>query len=189
MRHRIFIAINLPENIRKKLAGFEAEWPSLPARWTKGLNLHITLIFLGYLNDEELLEVCRLTKKAAERNPGFQVAFTKICYGPAGKTPPRMVWAVGKKSPEFSILRDDLEKTFLQSEKVSFSREEKSFSPHITLARIRRWDWRKIEPEERLNIDKDVSLVFDVDSIEVMESESKKGGPVYTIIESHNLKT
>jgi 2'-5' RNA ligase len=192
MRHRIFLAINLPENIKKKLSGYESKWPELPARWTKVNNIHITLVFLGYLGDEELVEVSRITKEVASRSSPFQVVLNKICYGPVnegGDRPPRMVWAVGEKSEEFSGLREELEKSFVQSDKVRFSKEERTFSPHITLARISQWEWRKIEPEERPEIKEDISLVFDVNSIEIMESELKRGGPKYTILESHNLKT
>ncbi|MBI4101693.1 MAG: RNA 2',3'-cyclic phosphodiesterase, partial [Candidatus Nealsonbacteria bacterium] len=51
MRHRIFLAINLPENVKKKLADFKSKWPDLPCRWTKAENLHITLVFLGSVSD------------------------------------------------------------------------------------------------------------------------------------------
>ena len=60
MRHRIFIAINLPEDIKKKLTDYQAKWLELPCRWTKKENLHITLMFLGYLSDEELLEILKI---------------------------------------------------------------------------------------------------------------------------------
>ena len=49
MSNRIFIAVNLPENVKKKLAEYEENWLDLPIRWTKKENLHITLVFLGYL--------------------------------------------------------------------------------------------------------------------------------------------
>ncbi len=179
MRHRIFIAINLPENIKKKLADYQKRWPEMPIRWTKPGNIHITLAFLGYINDEELLETCKTVKEMALRHSVFSVNLNKICYGPPQKMPPRMIWAVGEKSEDFTSLRDDLDKSLS---------ENREFSPHITLGRIRKWEWQRIEPEERPEVQEDISLSFSVNSIEVMESQLKKGGPEYTILESVPLK-
>lgn len=187
-RHRVFIAVNLPEDIKKKLADYQFKWPELPCRWTKKENLHITLIFLGYLSDEELFEVCKITKEVASRNRLFSINLTKICYAPPKKMPPKMIWAVGEKSAEFTALRGGLEKSLTFSEGVRFSPEERAFSPHITLGRIRQWEFRTINPEERPIVDTDIFLSFEVNSIEVMESRLKKGGAEYTILESCNLK-
>jgi len=189
MKRRIFIAINLPEDIKKKLADCQGKWPELPIRWTKKENLHITLVFLGYLNDEELLEVCKITKEVASRNQSFSVNLNKICYGPPKKMPPRMVWVEGEKSEEFTSLREDLEKSLMTSGEVHFSSEKRAFSPHITSGRIKTWEFRQIEPEERPEISEEISLVFPVNSIEVMESELKKGGSEYIILEPCPLKS
>ncbi len=189
MKHRVFIAINLPEGIKKKLVGYQGEWPELPIRWTKKENLHITLIFLGYLSDEELLEVCKITKEVASRNRSFSINLNKIYYGPPKKLPPRMVWVEGEKSQEFTSLKDDLEKSLTTSGEVHFAAENRAFSPHITLGRIRTWEWRQIEPEERPEVDIEINLSFEVNSIEVMESELKRGGSAYTILESCQLKS
>jgi len=187
MRHRIFIAINLPEEIKKKLIDCQKKWPELPIRWTKKENLHITLIFLGYLSDEELLEICKITKEIALRNQPFLINLNKICYGPPKKLPPRMVWVEGEKSREFTVLKDDIEKSLVTSERVNFSPENRVFSPHITLGRIRVWEFRQIEPEERPEVDEEIDLNFEVNSIEVMESQLKRGGVEYTILESASL--
>lgn len=185
---RIFIAINLPKDIIKKLSSFYDKWQSLPARWTRPENLHITLVFIGYAQDDAIAEVCKATKKVAESHKPFFIDLNKICYGPLNKQEsPRMVWAVGEKSEEFSLLRDDIEKELLDSQKIRFLSEAREFSPHITLARINQWDWKKIEPEERPLIDEDIDLSFDVSSIEVMESELKKGGPRYSVLGSYEL--
>ncbi len=181
-RRRIFIAINLPENIKKKLAEYQAKWPELPIRWVKSENLHITLDFIGYIGDEELLEICKITKEVASRHPSFLVNLFEICYGPTDKKLPRMTWAIGEKSEEFASLKDDLDKSLTISEK-------RQFSPHITLGRIRQWEWQRIEPEERPAVDEDINLSFSVDSIEVMESILKKRGPEYIILESYDLRT
>ena len=188
MRHRIFIAINLPENIKKKLAEYQNKWPELPIRWTRPDNIHITLAFLGYIKDEELLEISKITREAASRHISFFVNLNKICYGPSGKIPPLMIWAVGEKSEEFASLKNDLDKLLSDSENSGFSSEKREFFPHITLGRIRKWEWQRIEPEERPKVDEEINLSFSVDSIEIMESVLKKGGPKYAILESSLLK-
>lgn len=180
-KRRVFIAINLPDNIKKKLAGYREKWPEMPIRWTKQDNIHITLAFLGYIADEELINICESVKEVASKNSSFSVDLFKICYGPTDKKPPRMVWAMGEKSEEFASLKDDLDKSLAISEK-------RQFSPHITLGRIRKWEWQRIEPEERSEVDEEIGLSFSVDSIELMESVLKRGGPEYTTLESYNLK-
>lgn len=191
-RHRIFVAINLPEEIKKELdkirekfALSQNEYSGEWAKWTAKDNLHITLEFLGYLTDEEVGEVCLAVKEVAERHSYFSLSLNRVSYGPPKKIPPKMIWAEGEKSKELADLRQDLEKSLMQ--KVSFVPENRSFAPHITLARISAWAWKGIEPEERPEINESIDLLFTVESIEVMESELHRGGPHYTILESHAL--
>ena len=179
-RRRIFIAINLPEDIKCELERCQKEinW----AKWTTKDNLHITLEFLGYLTAQELGEVCMIAKEVAKRRKPFSINLNKIVYGPPEKLPPRMIWAIGEKSKELAELKQDLQKHLSDN-----GSEPRNLSPHITLARINEWEWKKIEPEERPEISEELDLVFTVESIEVMESELKRGGPQYAILESHIL--
>ena len=189
MRHRIFIAINLPGDIKKRLSDYRFKWPELPCHWTKRENLHITLIFLGYLNDEELLDIIKTIQEVVSQNSSFSINLNKIIYGPP-KKPPRMVWIEGEKSQELADLQNDLENA-LASSKTSMnenSSEIRPYSPHITLGRIKTWEFRKIEPDERPEISEEISLIFPVESIEIMESQLKKTGPEYNILESCPLK-
>ena len=169
MKRRIFIAINLPENIKSRLSSYRDKWPDLPVRWTKKENLHITLEFLGYLIDEELMELFQKTKELALKNKSFSIRLNKICYGPPAKNSqqraPRMVWVTGEKTKEFNLL------------------------PHITLGRLKTWQWRQIEPEERPEVNEEIDLTFEVNSIEIMESVLKRTGPEYIILESCSLKS
>lgn len=190
MRHRIFIAINLPEDLKKELTSFQKKWPELPCRWTKKENLHITLFFLGYLLEEQLLEVLRITNEVVSRNSSFSINLNKIYYGPPKKMPPRMVWAEGEKSKELEKLQKDLENSLLRFSIEGIKKpENRPYIPHITLGRIRAWEFRQIEPEERPQIEEDISLSFKVNSIEIMESQLKRGGAEYTILESFELKS
>jgi 2'-5' RNA ligase len=199
-RHRIFVAINLPQDVKKELFACSEKYAELfrslsdresstksgPAKWTEKDNLHITLEFLGNLTEEEMGEVCLAVKGAAEKHASFSLSLNQILYGPPKKIPPKFIWATGEKSKELSLLRQDLEDSLI--EKVRFVPENRTFAPHITLARINAWEWKGIEPEERPEINENIDLIFTVESIEVMESEMARGGPVYTIIESHQLK-
>jgi len=185
-RHRVFIAISLPEEIKRELYKYYDKWPELPAKWTSKDNLHITLEFLGDLTDVEIADTCKIVGEVAKKHGCFSISLNKILYGPPKKVPPRMVWVEGEKSNELADLKGDLQELLL--EKVSFKPEGKSFSPHITLARISEWEFKKFDLDERPEVNEDIDLTFTAESIEVMESELKRGGPVYIILESHQLK-
>ncbi len=188
-RHRIFVAINLPDDVKRELASYAKKCPELPAKWVARDNLHITLEFLGALTEEEMGEVCLATKDVAKRHSSFSLNINQILYGPEKlkpNQPPKMVWASGEKLKELSELKNDLQGALL--EKIRFRPEERVFKPHITLARIGAFAWRQIEPEEMPEVNENIDLLFTVESIEVMESEMKKDGPIYTVLESHNLR-
>jgi len=189
MRQRIFIAINLPEGIKKKLVDYQSKWLELPIRWTKKENLHITLLFLGYLNDQQLLETCKIIKEVAARNLPFSINLERVCYAPPGKILPRMVWVKGEKSEELGKLQKDLENSLLTTSIKAGETEIRPYTPHITLGRIRAWQFRQIEPEERPEVSEEISLNFPVNSIEVMESQLKRGGAEYVVLESAPLRT
>ena len=157
MRHRIFIAINLPEEIKEELFNYqnrfedEGGW----ARWTKKDNLHITLEFLGYVDDKDMAKVLEKTQNFALKTTAFSVKLDKIDYFPNTEEP-KYIFATGD-------------------------------GYHVTLARIKEWQWRRIDPEERPVAEEDISLEFQVSSIEVMESVLKRSGSEYTILRSYKL--
>jgi len=102
-----------------------------------------------------------------------------------------MIWAIGEKSEKFASLKDDLEKSLSDFPEIrqdsSVNGKQRKFSPHITLGRIKQWEWRRIEPEEIPAVEKDINLSFSVNSIKIMESVLKRKGPEYTILETYNL--
>jgi 2'-5' RNA ligase len=184
-KHRIFIAINLPEDIKKELGLYAEKWPELPAKWTYRDNLHITVEFLGDLTDEELSDACKITGEVARRHTPFSLILNKVLYGPEKKLFPRMVWVQGEKSEELTDLKNELQEYLV--EKIKFRPDEKIISAHITLARISEWEFKKLDIDERPEINEDIDLPFTVESIEVVESKLTREGPKYTILESHIL--
>lgn len=186
MLHRIFIAINLPDDIRKDLLSWKERWQELPAKWAEGKNLHVTLCFLGSTSDKELEEVHKICKEVTEKHQPFSFSFKKIMYGPT-EANPRMIWLVGERSEKLSILQEDLADALRNSPNLHPTPEERAFSPHITLARLREWALRRIDPEERPSVNEEVEYRVDVKSIEVMESKLKRSGPEHTILQTYPL--
>lgn len=177
MKRRIFVAINVPEDVKKELANYQAKWPELPVKWAKPDNLHLTLVFLGYVPDEELPKILQIVEETVERHKSFAIDLTKVRYGPPNKMPPRLVWIEGEKSEQLAKLQNDLEKSLGAA-------ETRPYAPHLTLGRIRQIEFRQMESEERPNVNEEISLSFNVNSVEAMESQLKRGGAEYNILES-----
>lgn len=172
---RIFIAINLPESVKKQLLAYREKWRELPAKWTAPENLHLTLAFLGNTSDQELAEVCSAMKQIGKRHSPFKLEIAHLQYGP-DKERPRMIWAIVEKTPKLLALQKDIETTVGQS-------EDMPFSPHLTLARLKAFELQRMELEELPEVNEAISLTFEVNSVEIMESTLKRSGAQYTIVQ------
>jgi 2'-5' RNA ligase len=181
-RNRIFIAINLPSEIKQELISYQRKWQDLPVRWTKKENLHLTLIFLGYIADDELLEILEKTRKIVKSHQSFLMYFNKIYLGPPDKTP-RMFWVEGQKSEELFLLKKELEEEMGEAQS---KRGGRGFRLHITLGRIKMIEWQRLQKKPK--VEEDISITVPVNSIEVMESHLKPDGPDYLVLESIPLE-
>lgn len=180
--HRVFIAINLPDHIKQKLFKWQQDWNMLPVHWTKKPSLHITLVFIGSVTDDQMLEICQLARQIGAKHQSFEIKLKQICLGPPNR-PPRMIWVEGEKNLALAKLKDDLENSLVNLAKSGFNKKEaRAFAPHITLARIKQGEWRQLSPQP--SIAKEIDLVFPVESIEVMESQLLRSGAEYTVLES-----
>lgn len=199
MKKRIFISIGLPEKIKNKIAEFQDETDRSfsyscglsPIKWTKKDNLHITLFFVGYLEINDLVGVFDIVEKVAAEFNAFDLKLESMAYAPKGKFPPKMVWVNAEKSEYLAKLQKQLETALLSNPNIILENEEgsnRNFSAHITAGRIVQWQFAKMEREEMPDIEKNFSIGFTIRSIEVMESELKKGGAQYTILKSFNLE-
>ncbi|MFA6252451.1 MAG: RNA 2',3'-cyclic phosphodiesterase [Candidatus Paceibacterota bacterium] len=189
MRKRIFIAINLKEKIKNDLSENQKEIDQKfsyisdfsPIKWTKKENLHCTLLFIGEIDDMELLDIFRITENAVENVESFDLQITDMSYGPNSDNP-KMVWCNLEKTKELTGLQTCIERAILNN---GYNAEtDKKFTPHITLGRINQWQFKQIDLEERPDINKSLGYGFSVKSIEIMESFLKKGGAEYCILKS-----
>jgi len=193
MRHRIFLAINLPPHIKDKLEKYQIETakafndvsPKEVVRWIPKDNIHITLVFIGSVQEQALPHILKTTEEMLEGTTPFVVQIEDTVYGPPGKMPPRMIWLKIKKTDPLLEIQEKLSNALLTpSRKGGRKPRRRPYSPHITLGRIKKWEFKKIEPEDRPNIKKDLYSDFQVNSIEVMESKLKRSGAEYTVLQS-----
>jgi len=165
---RLFIAINLPESLKEKLELEKEKELGNAVKWVEKHNLHLTLAFLGSVKDEEIPFIIEKMEKAEKGS--FSLKLKKITYD---RIPPRLIWIELEKNERL--------------DKLAKSLNQKPFFGHITLGRVKTWAWKRIEPEERPQIAKELNFEFQVKSIELMESILKKQGPEYHILQSIKL--
>lgn len=177
-KRRVFLAVNLPQDVKQYFQKASQKFALPEVRLTPKDNLHFTLVFLGHISDDELLEIIAKTKAVSQRHRPFEIDFTKINFGPPGKTP-RMIWAEAEKNEKLALLKTELEDVlggFIQR------KENRAFRPHLTLARF---------PEGLLGLNNfqpfDIDLSVPIDSMEIMESVLKQNGVKYEVLESVKL--
>ncbi len=180
MRRKIFVSINLPERDKKRLACAIGEWRNLPVKWVRESNLHITLLFLGFIPDEDLLEICQKVARAAEHSEIMDLSFKKIEFAPHNGNP-KVIWLVGEASEGLKSLQENIEKAL-----GIFNSGKKKFRPHVTLGRIRAQKWTKLP--EKPTIEKKFSVNVAVESVDIMASDFSGDSQEYSTIESCLLK-
>jgi RNA 2',3'-cyclic 3'-phosphodiesterase len=143
-----FLAMRLPDSIKKDLhqARLEFEKSLTFKRWVHMEDYHITLAFLGFANQNQLIEIKDLVAKQLENEKIFSLTITKL--GTFGmETSPRIFWAGLEVSKELQDLR---EKVYTACGQAGFQLEKRPFHPHITLAR--KWDKEEKFRSEQLNV-------------------------------------
>lgn len=130
---RLFIAITPPEDVRERLAQVMGELKPLSRapRWVRSEGLHLTLKFLGKVDQLQLPQVMAALNDA-RASKALDLRFRGVGSFPKHDRP-RVIWAGIEDSGALSALAEALATRF---EPLGFRREEREFSPHITLARI-----------------------------------------------------
>lgn len=186
-RLRTFIALDLGQPIRERLTALQEQIARSGAtvKWVEADNLHVTLLFLGEVDQRDVIDVCRAVAKVAEGFKPFALRVEKTGAFPNLRRP-RIVWVgVGQGSREVCALHDALEKPLL--ELGCYRREERQYTPHITLGRIRT---EKPAPALETALRKQEAWQAGetrIDEVQVMASELTPSGPVYTVLSRAKL--
>lgn len=133
---RLFVAAELPAEVRARLAGLGGGVPG--AKWVPPENLHLTLRFIGEVAVPEVADI--MAALAQVRGAPMDVTLAEVGhYGPAARA--RVLWVGVERNPALVQLRDRIESSLVRA---GIEPEQRKFSPHITLARLKRAPARRI---------------------------------------------
>ena len=183
---RLFVALNLPESVRR--AVWEATAPlrdrDLPVKWVGPEGIHLTLKFLGEVEDAREAEVGDALHRSATGGKTLPLALDGFGVFPDYHRP-RVFWLGVAPEPGLELLQHGVEREF---EPLGFPTEGRPFRPHITLGRAAREararDFEGFEPA--LGALQFTETVL-VESVDLMRSTLQRSGAVYQVIHRERL--
>ena len=126
---RIFLGISIPNHIRSMLAGIQGGVPG--AKWVTPENYHITLKFIGDVNEVVKEDIAEALDELAF--PVFTISLQSIGIFTHGNDP-HHIWI--KPTPEVQIIKLNSKIENLLQTKASLKAETRKFTPHLTLAKM-----------------------------------------------------
>lgn len=177
---RTFIAVDLTQAVRAALDSEIARLTRvLPSpRWVNPEGMHLTLAFLGELDDAQLSDATAATIEAARQSRPFTLRLGSLgTFG--GPRSPQVLWVgVGGDVPQLLALQRTLAQAL---ESRGFPREVRPFSPHLTLARVK----GPLPPAEQAQLAQALAtpvptISWPVNEVLVMKSELARSGARYT---------
>jgi 2'-5' RNA ligase len=180
---RCFIAIELPEEAKRGLARLKKELERDEHKFVKWVDpggIHLTLKFLGNIPAKRVTEITEAMGKAAQGISQFHLEISGLGAFPSLRQA-RVFWiGIGGEVDKLSRLQQNIDSALTA---IGFTKEERPFVPHLTLARIR----QGASPPERRRFGELVgSTIFEdkyrteVRAINLMRSQLAPAGAIYT---------
>ena len=186
-RLRTFIAIELTKATRDRLVGLQNNLAkTVPeVKWVEPENLHLTLLFLGEVDERELPALCQAVDGVTQSLPAFSMT-----VGGAGCFPnprrPHVFWAgIVEGVQEVVTLHNALEPPLL--ELGCYRREDRKYTPHITLGRLRSDQSPTGLAAALAKLSTWQAGDTKVNEVHVMSSELSSDGPKYTVLSRAKL--
>jgi 2'-5' RNA ligase len=180
---RAFIAIEISPLIHSGLnqtaETLKRQLGKLPVKWVPVGNIHLTLKFLGDVSTNNLESLEDMLRNQAASHPSFQIQIGELGVFPSIRRP-NVIW-IGVQAPSEMF---DLQKGIdAEASHFGYPREERAFSPHLTLGRVARnasnEEARKIG--ELIGSMKIGSLGNQVvQSVNLYQSDLQPAGAIYT---------
>jgi RNA 2',3'-cyclic 3'-phosphodiesterase len=132
-RARLFVALDLPQDVRAGLVDWQRTALADPAlRIVRPEALHLTLVFLGYQNEKDARKIARTAFEIEAGAPAIELLSEPVGV-PRGKRP-RLI-ALAAHSEETVALQAQVEARLVEA--GFYEPEKRPFWPHLTVARVR----------------------------------------------------
>lgn len=186
---RCFIAIDIDEKIRAGIADLQKQLAAKvdikksDVKWVEPENIHLTLKFLGEVDDARIPEIRGITERVASTHNKFTLDIETVSS--FGGRSAKVVWVgAGKGADELLALQKDLDEHLTLA---GYPSEEREFSAHLTLCRVRN-PKAGIKLAEACKTFEDYSIgSISADALCVYQSQLTPAGPIYTLLVSHKL--
>jgi len=185
---RTFVAVPVNDQARDAVTSAEDDLRRAGAdvKWVEARNIHITLKFLGNVETGQLDQLQAALRSALAGVKPLEITLSGTGTFPSGKKHVRVVW-VG-----ITEGKQDLVKVAAAVEEgcagLGFAREERPFSPHLTIGRVRRESGQLAELAARVSGYQFNPLKVEIDRVNLMRSELSPKGPTYTVLETVALE-
>lgn len=134
---RLFVALPLPEAVKALLAAEQRRLAAHPGlagmRWSTPEQQHLTLVFLGEVDEARLPELARALAAASRRQPLLALATAGLGAFPSARRASVLWCGVAGDTEALAGLHDRL----TQQLRGFYRPEARGFKPHLTLARLR----------------------------------------------------
>ncbi|HJX91070.1 MAG TPA: RNA 2',3'-cyclic phosphodiesterase [Pyrinomonadaceae bacterium] len=184
---RVFCAIELSSVVRsgiqKHVDFLRHAAPEVQASWSRIENIHLTIKFFGSVATDRVPLISTAASRTASSFHPFTISISKAGVFPR-MSQPRVVWiGVDDRKAMLAELQQRFE---LECSANGFEKETRSFSPHLTIARIRKPAGARAlaEANQQLGFEPESLLV---EELVVFRSELSSGGSKYTALSRHPL--
>ncbi len=175
---RIFIAIDIPEEIRKKIVKMQEQLPEFKGRKTEFENLHLTLKFLGEVGEKEAEEVKKKLREIKLRK--FETSINSIGFFDNRKSLHKqlIIWLHMTNCEQLQKEVDEKLKDLFE--------KERRFMSHLTIARVKeiRNEKKFFKELKKLNIKE---MGFIVEKFNIKKSKLSRNGSKYETLAEYNL--
>ena len=183
---RAFVAANLDSGLKAALARVQDRLKATRADvgWVRPENLHLTLKFLGQVEDGRLGAIGEAIAAAATGCGPIRLVFEGLGAFPYPRAA-RVVWiGLSHGAEALAKLQTRIE-TGLES--LGFAREERPFTAHLTLGRVRSPAYREQLARALTGAPTETLGEMVLDRIELMKSDLHVAGARYSILQSFSL--
>jgi 2'-5' RNA ligase len=187
-RLRTFVAVDVDPFTRDRVAGLQGQLDAAvggSVKWVEPANLHLTLLFLGEVDEREIPAVCRATEDVCRGHASFPLTVAGVSAFPTVRRPRTLIVPVTEGAAELVALHAALEPALLAL--GCYRREERGFTPHVTLGRVLRDAPTDLLTAALLKFGPWQGGQSLVREVRVMSSELRREGPEYTVLSRAKL--